>query len=281
MGTREERIRALLRVNQGMTDNYEWPWLGESRQLSAKDANKFLLGACIDYQISADKAWDSARILTETIMRDPHDLWNVIRKMGLQRLKDEFGGVCRPKECNRCAAGHQLIKPKDSNSTRHGTLHRFKNQAAEKVWKTTHAVLERHGGDARKIWKGRQPADVLDRLAAVGLGPNMSNMVVGALLDTEQINGESKLKADLNVCRVLGRVFAGEKVTPDEAHRIAETVEPGGTWNIDGVLYALGRETCTAKEPDCQGCFLKAECEYYNRNTTEERARHNKHHMYP
>lgn len=266
METREEGVRKLLIENRDITDGYHWPWLGGPGRLSMRHANKFLLGACIDYQIRADKAWENAGILAETILGDPDDLWAAIRKVGFQKLRNVFGGEHKANGCRRCAEGHQLVRSKDSDIPRHTSLHRFKNQAAKRVWNVTQIVLKCYGGDARKIWNDRPADAVHDRLVGVGLGTNLSHMVVGALLDTKQIKGRGKLKADLNVCRVLGRVFFGEQVTPEEAHRIAGTIESDNAWSIDGQLYALGQENCSVTNPNCLGCFLQTKCEYYDRH---------------
>ena len=257
-----------MHEHQHLTDDYHWPWLDESKQLSAKNANKFLLGARIDYQVSANYAWESARILTEIIMRDPKDLWGAIKMMKLQELKEEFCGMCHNNGCKRCAEGHELIKPKDSDIMRHKTLHRFKNQAAEKVWKLAHNILEYHSGDARNIWRNKEPIAIMERLADVGFRFEQSNMIVGALIDTGHITGKSKMYASINVHRVLGRVFVGGDVLPDEAHRLADDIELGNAWKIDGVLYALGQKVCKNKNPHCQECFLKPKCKYYNDNST-------------
>ena len=82
-------------------------------------------------------------------------------------------------------------------------------------------ISNRYGGDARRIWDGQPISEILQRLEDATFGPNLSHMVVGALIDTKQIEGRGNLKADINVTRVLGRVFTGSKTTPDEVHRIA------------------------------------------------------------
>ena len=60
-----------------------WPWLTEisATGRSSRDkilANKFMLGAILDYQICAEKAWENARRLAEDILGDPKQLWIAI-----------------------------------------------------------------------------------------------------------------------------------------------------------------------------------------------------------
>ena len=110
--------------------------------------------------------------------------------------------------------------------------HMWPNRAAGYVWKMAHIIRDRYGGDARKIWEGQPTSQILQRLTDATFGPELSHMVDGALRDTGQVEGKGRLKADLNVTRVLGRVFTGSKAAPDEAHDIADIMEPGKQLDI-------------------------------------------------
>ena len=85
-------------------------------------ANKFLLGARIDYGIKADWAWESAEILSEIVLGDPDDLWSAIASMGLDELEVVFKGKHVDEGCLRCAAGHQIRV----NSASSGAVKRHK-----------------------------------------------------------------------------------------------------------------------------------------------------------
>ena len=58
----------------------------------------------------------------------------------------------------------------------------------------------------------KPPDEILNRLEWMRVGPQISRMIVGALYDTKQISEAGDLKADIHVRRVLGRVFAGDRV---------------------------------------------------------------------
>jgi len=60
------------------TDRMFWDWLLPDVSPSMKDANKFLLGCILDYQMRAEQAWSNARRLAEGILADPDDLWDAI-----------------------------------------------------------------------------------------------------------------------------------------------------------------------------------------------------------
>ena len=257
--TKEKRVKKLLLANRGIPEERHWPWLADPGAVDMRRANKFLLGASIDYQISADTAWENASILAEVVLGDPDKLWTTIDNIGLEGLQRVFGGE-HTANCSRCAAGHQLIR---SDPPRHKMLHRFKNNAAKKVLKMARKILAEYDGDGRKIWNGRSVDDVRNRIVDVGFGPELTNMVIGALHDTRQISGGGSLKADSNVCRVLGRVFDGQDATPKRAHDIAKSMEKDNTWALDDPLYDLGKDVCRAEYPDCGWCFLRSECKYY------------------
>ena len=263
--TKHERVRKLLLEGCEESEDLEWPWLADNTgRVDRQNANKFLLGARIDYAIPAYRAWDNAKVLADTVLGDPDDLWSAIDNMGLDRLKAAFRGEHLGKACRRCAAGHDIVrKPTPSGAPdRHKALHMWPNRAAEYVWQMAHVIMDRYGGDPRKIWEDRETSEILQRLTDATFGPELSRMVAGALGDTGQVEGRGRLKADLNVTRVIGRVFTGSKATPAETHAIADIMESGNSWIFDRRLFILGRYTCTSKDPHCSECCLQEECAY-------------------
>ena len=270
---KRERVRKLLLEDcESYSTDYGWHWLSDHpRTVSMRRANKFLLGARIDYGIKADWAWESAEILSEIVLGDPDDLWSAIASMGLDELEVVFKGKHVDEGCLRCAAGHQIRVNSASSGAvkRHKMFHMWPDRAANDVWRTMQIISNRYGGDARRIWDGQPISEILQRLEDATFGPNLSHMVVGALMDTKQIEGRGNLKADINVTRVLGRVFTGSKTTPDEAHRIADTMEPGNTWIFDRRLFGLGQNICISTNPRCEECCLNHECTY---NSGRERS---------
>ena len=263
--TKHERVSKLLLEGCESHEDREWPWLADNTgRIDKRNANKFLLGARIDYAIPADRAWDNAEVLVKIVLGDPDDLWSAIDGMGLDALEAAFRGEHLGKACRRCAEGHDIVRrPTPSGAPdRHKALHMWPNKTAGHVWKMAHIIMDRYGGDPRKLWEGRETGEILSRLTDATFGPELSRMVAGALSDTGQVKGKGRLKADLNVTRVIGRVFTGSKTTPGETHAITDIMEPGNSWKFDGRLFILGQYTCTSKYPNCSECCLKEECVY-------------------
>ncbi len=234
------RVRDRLLAQRGRPGGIHWGWLSdlEGRPADKKCANKFLLAAILDYQMRADLVWENARRFAEDDLGDPDDLWETI--LGIPGWDSDI-------------------------VFRHYRLHRFP-AAHRRVRRIGEAIVRDYGGDSREIWRDQRPGEVRKRLERMRMGPQISRMIVGALFDTGQISGVGELKADLHVTRVLGRVFAGVRVSVAEAHRLANRMMPGSSWMVDAPLYLLGKSRCRPTTPDCGRCYLRQECAYFEAN---------------
>ena len=193
--TKHERVSKLLLEGCESHEDRECPWLADNTgRVDKQNANKFLLGARIDYVIPADVAWDNAEVLADIVLGDPDDLWSAIDGMGLDALKAAFRGEHLGKACRRCAEGHDIVRrPTPSGAPdRHKTLHMWPNKTAGHVWKMAHVIMDRYGGDPRKLWEGRETGEILSRLTDATFGPELSRMVAGALSDTGQAEGKAE-----------------------------------------------------------------------------------------
>ena len=221
-------------------ERVHWKWLSDLDGAPAdkKRANKFILGAILNYQMRAHLVWENARRFAEDILGDPDDLWAAI--LAIPAWDSE--AVFRKYGLHRFAVGHFRVR------------------------RIGQRIRREYSGDSREIWRNQTAGQVLERLKDLQLGAQISRMVVGALSDTGQISGVGELKADLHVRRVLGRVFAGERVSVAEAHRVANEMIPRRSWMLDAPLYLLGKSRCRPTNPDCEGCYLRQECAYFEAN---------------
>ena len=142
-------------------------------------------------------------------------------------------------------------------------------KAHERVWRIGKDIVTYYGGDARKIWMGQPPDIVLHRLNKMRVGKQISRMIVGALCDTDQIQGRGDVKVDTHVRRVLGRVLRGNPFSISEVPIVIEKTReiwPENPWLLDEPLYALGKHFCYASNPHCDDCYLQKICTF-NRMT--------------
>jgi hypothetical protein len=237
--------KILLTMNRGQG---WWPWLQYSnrriiKKVSKKRANKFLLGCIVDYQQNAIQAWLNAARLAEKELGDPENLWEVIGAYPKSRW-------------------YKLRR-------RYSWLH-WLSQAHGRVWRIARSVRDNYEGDARNIWEGQVPEEVLKRLNRIRLGKQLSRMAVGALIDTKHIKGKSDIKADRHVKRVLGRVFFGKELDEGTATKIAKRLNKN-PWKMDSALFVQGMRVCKKSDPKCTECKLAVECSYYNRKRKKRR----------
>lgn len=227
------------------TDSILWRYLKKGQRPSKKEANKFLLTCVLDYHKDVNSVWDNTQDFVEKKLGDPEDLWGTILRHSLEQW---------------------MGKKKDYG------LH-YLSKAHERVWKIGRDVSESYDGDARNVWEGQAPAVVLQRLHQLGdgkfgVGEMIANMIVGALIDTEQIEGTGDVKADTHVRKILGRVFKGDGFKANQAKECTEfarKIYPPNPWLLDQPLFLLGQQTCNEKAPDCPNCYLRQECLYYNK----------------
>lgn len=204
------------------------------RPWTKKQANKFLLCCILDYQMLWETAWENGRRLAEDILHEPEELWHSITAFGEEQWRSRWNEW----KTHRFPAGHQ------------------------RLWRIGNRICTEYKGDARNIWKGRRADEVLDRLLALGVGEQISRMTVGGLRDMGQVHGTGDLKADVHLCRVLGRLFRGIPVQPTEAQALARSLYPSDPWLLDWPLWQLGKNTCRPTAPACDSCYLQPHCSY-------------------
>lgn len=235
------RVRAALSSKADERGPVHWDFLTGVANVNKRQGNKFMLGAIVDYQVPVKQAWEGARRFAEETLNDPPDLWREVVE-GWTEFEWESRSTWKELGLHRrFPTGHNRVRAIGSD------------------------ILRLYNGDARSIWRGQSPYEVLCRLQQLGkngVGAQLSRMIVGALIDTGQIHGSGQFKADTHVRRVLGRVFDGKKASESRALELGEELSPGNSWKLDSVLYLHGMETCTHTTPTCDVCFLAQDCAY-------------------
>jgi endonuclease III len=201
---------------------------------SKKVANKFLICCLLDWQMKADLAWRNGERLVGEILGDPEDVWLKITSVEESVWKSKRAEY----KLHRFPAGHN------------------------RLWRIGKEIRDKYDGDARRIWQGKESSAVLVDLLAMGAGEQISRMIAGALRDCGQINGPGDVKADIHVCRVLGRVAYGEPISAAAATELARQFNPTDPWQLDWPLWEVGSSYCKPKNPHCERCYLAPHCVY-------------------
>ena len=145
-GKKLDRVRdALLKkCEEPGTNATCWPWLTGVNKVSKRQANKFMLGAIIDYQVPADQAWESARCFAEGALDDPDDLW---REIVERWTETQWNSHRTWKEC---------------------ALHRRFPASHRRVREIGLDILRQYDSDARLIWRGTTSTRGILSLGSVG-----------------------------------------------------------------------------------------------------------------
>jgi hypothetical protein len=236
---RMQKVAALLLKNRTGTEDWgEISRLGDN-PCTKHIANKFLICCLLDYQIDTKLAWRNGCRLVKEILHDPEDVWLAINSVS----QDEWGS--KFKEYH---------------------LHRFPN-AHNRLWRFGKDICNRYDGDARKIWQNKGSGEVLESFLSLNAGEQISRMIVGALLDCRQIRGSGDVKADLHVCRALGRIFYGAPTNHAAALELARQLNPSDPWELDQPLWKVGKSYCHPDAPNCSKCYLISYCTYAYEHT--------------
>jgi A/G-specific adenine glycosylase len=124
------------------------------------------------------------------------------------------------------------------------------NRRALSLWRAARQIVEVHAGTL--------PADLHALEALPGVGPYTARAVAAIAF------GMPVGAVDTNVCRVLGRIVAGDASLDGRALQSAadDAVPPGraGTWTH--ALMDLGAMLCRPRRPYCDVCPARAWCSY-------------------
>ncbi len=237
--------RLLLNASRlnATPQSYSSTWLLPSSQkrLSKKNANKFLLGSMLDYQIPGHVAWENARRLAERILDDPADLWEEVTSTSQSRWKRKW---------------------------RKYKLHRFP-AAHDRIWRIGKEVVLQYHGDAREIWENQNSEIVLRRLENLRVGKQLSRMMVGSLIDSGHVGGSGDVKVDRHIRRAFGRLLVGRGFSEsevDEVTKVTRRMHPSNPWVLDWPLFVLATTVCTIRDPKCANCEFRTDCSYFTKH---------------
>jgi endonuclease-3 len=103
---------------------------------------------------------------------------------------------------------------------------------------------------------GKVPADMDSLLTLPRVARKTANVVL-----TNAFEQPSGIVVDSHVARVSQRLGLSKQKKPEKIEKDLMALVPIGDWIFFGGAMVLhGRYTCTASEPNCNGCVLKDLC---------------------
>ena len=129
----------------------------------------------------------------------------------------------------------------------------FYHNKARNIIGCAKALLERHGGEV--------PSDIDELTSLPGVGRKTANVIRGNIYDIPSV------VVDTHVGRISRKLGLTEHEDPEKVEHDLERVLPEDHWILYNIqVIALGRSICTARKPDCAGCFLREYCPYGQNN---------------
>ena len=125
----------------------------------------------------------------------------------------------------------------------------FYHNKAKSLKNCSQALVEKHNGEV--------PATLEELVRLPGVGRKTANVVLGAAF------GIPGMVVDTHVARISRRLgLTGNKDAAKIEQDLMKVI-PKSEWNDFSLrLIYFGREICTARKPDCPGCFLNELCPY-------------------
>jgi len=135
------------------------------------------------------------------------------------------------------------------------------------LWRVKAKSLRRLGRELRTRYDGMIPREKSELLKLPGVGEYISSAIA------TQAFGASEVASDVNVSRVLGRVFSGNGMGIEQAARLAKRIVPKeSVLDFNQSLLDFGALVCGARNPLCPTCPFSRNCEYYKRKRTGQSA---------
>jgi uncharacterized HhH-GPD family protein len=207
-----------------------------ANELLVVDPFAFLLAVIADYQIPGERAWSLPYLLRERLGH-----------------LDPVRMLAEPEQTIEAVA-------------RRPSLHRYINRVPEFILAACRIVLDRYGGDARRIWAGTPAAAELQRRLREfpGISQKKAAMAVEILerdlgVPIRELHG-SDIAYDVHVRRVFLRTGLAERDDPDHMIGIARRLNRERPGALDFPAWTIGRTWCHPANPECSKCVLFGVC---------------------
>ncbi len=193
-------------------------------------------------------------VLVSTILSQNTTVAN--ERRGLAGLRVRFGAVT-PRNLAEARV------PEIREAIWHAGLAREK---APRIKATAQEVLDAWGGDIKSIL-GLPAERARDALMALpGVGPKTADVVLAMAAD------RPIFPVDTHIARIARRWGLVRRGRYEETRAALEAWTPPEkrkAWHL--ALIAHGRALCTARNPECEACPVRKDCDWYRANRTQAR----------
>jgi endonuclease-3 len=129
----------------------------------------------------------------------------------------------------------------------------FYRNKARSLLGMARAVVERHGG--------RIPRSMDDLVGLPGVGRKTANVILG------NVFGVPGVVVDTHVGRIARRLGLTRNEDPEKVERDLMNLVPQQHWTqLSHALIFHGRRICGARDPRCEECPVRVDCQYAKRS---------------
>ena len=118
---------------------------------------------------------------------------------------------------------------------------------------------------SRKVledFNGVLPNDIDKLVTLAGIGRKSANVIM-----LEAFNNPIGIAVDTHAKRISNRLGLSLESVPNKIEQDLLKIIPKEYYkDVNHLLVWHGRNTCTARNPKCNGCSVKKYCKYYNEN---------------
>ena len=125
----------------------------------------------------------------------------------------------------------------------------FYNTKSKDLVECAKILLEQHGG--------KVPGTMEELTALPGVGRKTANLILG------DVFGQEAYVCDTHCIRITGRlgITDGSKDPLQVERQLRQSIPPKESSDFCHRMVLFGRDTCTARSPQCQGCPLAKDCD--------------------
>ena len=125
------------------------------------------------------------------------------------------------------------------------------------LWKTKASNIKQECIIVRDRFGGRVPDSMDELLSLPGVGRKIANLLLG------DIYGKPAVVADTHCIRICGRLgmYPESLKDPHKVEKILSgIIEPSEQSDFCHRIVQFGRDTCSARSPQCAGCPIRELC---------------------
>ena len=142
------------------------------------------------------------------------------------------------------------------------------HQKAPRIRAVAQIVLDRWGGRLEDVLSHPTDRARMDLLSLPGVGPKTADVVLAMAAD------HPTFPVDTHIARIARRWGLAPRAEYETIRKALERWTPPAkrkAWHL--AIIAHGRVLCKARDPRCEMCPVRPDCDWYRRNRKGERAR--------